>query len=323
MKHLMAIIATFILAVGLLAGCNGQQQPAKSQQLILATGGVGGTYHPYGIALANLFNGKIANINVIPQNTGASIENLRLVNKKDAELAIAQNDMLDYAYGGREMFKDRLPNIRAIATLYPEVIQIVVRADSDINTFGDIKGKKFGVGPPGSGTEVNFRQLLDSSGFDYKALAPAYVSFAQGADQFKAKLIDGFIVTAGTPNPAIANLGAGAEPAIRIIGLPEGMIARLTQKYSFLTPYTIQPNTYRGQTEPVKTLAVQATLITNSEVSDDVIYIITKTLFESRGELAQTNDKGKELSLETALAGISVPLHPGAAKYYREKGLIK
>lgn len=321
MKHLLAAISAFILVISPLAGCGSQQQPARPQQMIMATGGVGGTYHPYGTAMAKLFNAKIANLNVTPQTTGASIENLRLVNKKDVELAIVQNDMLEYAFSGREMFKDKLTNIRAIATLYPEIIQIVVRADGDISSFADIKGKKFGVGPPGSGTEVNFRQLIDISGFNYKAMAPAYISFAQGAEQFRDKLIDGFIVTAGIPNPAIAE--AGAVTPVRIIGLSDYMIVRLTQKYPFFTPYTIPPNTYQGQTEAVKTLAVQATLIANSQVSDDVIYQITKTLFDNQAELAQTNDKGKELSLKTALAGISVPLHPGAAKYYREKGIIK
>jgi TRAP transporter TAXI family solute receptor len=319
-KNLLAIIFIVILATGVLAGCGEKQQPAKPQQLILATGGVGGTYHPYGVALAKLLNGKIANISITPQATGASLENLRLVNRKDAQLAIVQSDLLHYAQGGREMFKDKLSNIRAIATLYPEAIQLVVRPDSGINTFVDIKGKKFGVGPPGSGTEANFRQLIGISGFDYKALVPAYVSFDQGAEQFRDNLIDGFIVTAGVPNPAIASLG---PDNIRVIGLSEEMIANLTLKYPFLTPYTIRPNTYQGQPVAVRTLAVQATLVASSEVSADIIYEITKNLFENRAELAQAIDKGQELSPETALVGIATSLHSGAARYYRERGLIK
>lgn len=319
MRKLLAMLLALALTVGLVAGCGGGQQPAKRTELIMATGGTGGTYHPYGTAMAKLVSGKIANINIAVQATGASIENLRLVNKKDADLAIVQNDTLDYAYNGREMFKDKLTKVRTIAILYPEIIQIAVRADGGIKTFADIKGKKFGVGQPGSGTEANFRQLLDVHGFEYKALAPVYFSFAEGADKFRDNLIDGFIVTAGIPNPAIVALEGSM--AVRIIGFSDEVIARLLGNYPFLTRYEIPANTYRGQREPVKTVAVQATLIANADLGDDIVYNITKTLFENQAELAQAHPKGKELSLQSAVSGVSVPLHPGAEKYYREKGI--
>lgn len=320
MKRILGIILVLALAAGAVAGCgNGGRQAATPRHLILATGRAGGTYYPYGTAIAKVFNSKIANMDVIVQETGASVENLRLVSKGEADLAIVQSDMLDYAFAGREMFKDKLPNIRAVAILYPEIIQVVVRADSDIRSFADIKGKRFGVGAPGSGTEANFRQLLEVHGFDYKAMSPGYFSFAEGADQLRDGLVDGFIVNAGIPNPAIADLGAD----IRIIGFPDEVIAKVMGKYPFFTVYTIPPHTYRGQNEPVKTLAVQATLIANADLGDEIVYNITKTLFEYREELAREHPKGRELSLESAVKGLSAPLHPGAERYYREKGLIK
>ncbi len=324
MRKVLAIVAVTVLVAGLFTGCGGAQKataPTKPTRMILATGGTAGTYHPYGGDLAQIFNSKIPNTNVTAQVSGASIENLRLVNKKEAELAIVQNDTMDYAYNGKEMFKDKLSNVRGIAILYPEIIQVVVRSDSGINHFGGLRGKKVGVGAPGSGTEANFRQLMDVCGLDYRSLSPAYLSFAESADQFKEKNIDGFIVTAGIPNSAINDISA--QHSVKILAFPDDMIAKLGQKYPFLTPYTIPANTYKNQAEPVKTVAVQATLIVNAEVRDDVVYNLTKALFENQAELAKANIKGKELNLQAAVKGMSIPLHPGAEKYFKEKGVIK
>lgn len=324
MRKVLAIMVALMLVAGVIAGCGGdnkQAAPAKPTQMILATGGTAGTYYPFGGAMAQIFNSKIPNMNVTALATGASIENLRLVNKKEAELAIVQNDIMDYAFNGKEMFKDKLPNVRGIAILYPEIIQVVVRSGSGINNIGDLKGKKVSVGAPGSGTEANFRQLIDACGFNYQAMSPTYLSFADSADQFKDKLIDGFIVTAGIPNSAVMDISA--QYSVKILAISEDMVAKLSQKHPFLTPFTIPAGIYKNQTEPIKTVAVQATLIVSSEVEDDVVYNITKALFENQADLAKANAKGKELSLQAAVKGMSVPLHPGAEKYYKEKGIIK
>lgn len=326
MKKALAFLVVVVMVAGLIAGCGGgvKEQPkpaAKPTQMILATGGTAGTYYPFGGGMAQIFNTKIPNMNVTAQATGASIENLRLVNKKEAEMAIVQNDTMDYAFNGKEMFKEKLPNVRGIAILYPEIIQVVVRADSGIDNIGQLKGKKVGVGAPGSGTEANFRQLIDVYGLDYKSMSPAYLSFAESSDQFKDKLIDGFIVTAGIPNSAIMDISA--QHSVKILAIPDDMIAKLIQKYPFLTPFTIPANTYKNQAQPVKTVAVQATLIVSSEVKEDVVYNITKALFDNQPDLAKVHAKGKELSLENAVKGMSIPFHPGAAKYFKEKGVLK
>lgn len=325
MKKLFVIMVVVTMLAGILAGCGGSTStpaaPQKATQMILATGGTAGTYYPFGGAMAQVFNSKAPNVNVTAQSTGASVENLRLVNKKEAELAIVQSDMMDYAYNGKEAFKEKLTKITGIAILYPEIIQIVVRADSGINSIADLKGKKVGVGAPGSGTEANFRQLIDIYGLDYKQLEPLYLSFSESADQFKDKHIDAFIIVAGIPNSAIQDIGS--QHNIKILPISDDMIAKVSQKYPFLAAAVIPANTYKGQTEAVKTVAVQATLIASAEVKDDVIYNITKALFENQADLAKAHAKGKELSLEKATKGMSIPLHPGAAKYYKEKGIIK
>jgi len=312
----LALVSVFILSVA-LTGC----APQKTN-LILATGGTSGTYYPFGGSMAQIFNSKIVNMNVTAQATGASVENLKLIGKKEAELAIVQNDMVDYAYNGTETFKDgKVENVRVVANLYPEVIQIVASADSGINTLLDIKGKKFSVGAPGSGVEANARQLLDVMGMSYSDFSANYLSFSESADSLKDNHIDGFVFVSGVPNAAIQDTATTSN--LKFVSVPDDVIAKLTEKYPFFTEHVIPAGTYKGQDADVKTIAVKATLVVGAEVSEDVVYKLTKALFENQSELAQAHAKGKELSLENAVKGVSVPFHKGAEKYYKEVGAIK
>lgn len=316
-KYIVLALAMVLVLSIALTGCTTQKT-----NLILATGGTSGTYYPYGGAIAQIYNTKIENMNVTAQATGASVENLKLIGKKEAELAIVQNDMTDYAYNGMETFKDgKIENVRAIATLYPEVIQIVASVDSGINTVADIKGKKFSVGAPGSGVEANARQILDVLGMTYDDFTANYLSFSESSDSYKDKHIDGFLFTSGIPNAAIQDITATSE--LKFVSIPDDIVKNLTEKYPFFTEYIIPAGTYKGQTADVKTVAVNATLIVGSEVSEKVVYDLTKALFENQAELATAHAKGQLLNIESAVKGISVPFHPGAEKYYKEKGVIK
>ena len=316
-KYIVLALALVLVLSVSFTGC----APQKTN-LILATGGTSGTYYPFGGSMAQIFNTKIDNMNVTAQATGASVENLKLISKKEAELAIVQNDMTDYAYVGTEAFKDaKVENVRVIANLYPEVIQIVASADSEINTLADIKGKKFSVGAPGSGVEANARQLLDVLGMTYDDFSANYLSFSESADSLKDNHIDGFMFVSGVPNAAIQD--TATTSSLKFVSIPDDMINSLTTKYPFLTESTIPAGTYKGQDADVKTVAVKATLIVGSEVSEKVVYDLTKALFENQPELATAHAKGAELSLESAVKGVSVPFHPGAEKYYKEVGAIK
>jgi TRAP transporter TAXI family solute receptor len=271
--------------------------------------------------MAKIWNSKIPGMNVTAQATGASAENVRLVNKKEAELALVQSDTIDFAYHAKEAFKEPLKKMSAIAILYPEIIQVVVGGDSKIKSFTDLKGMKIGVGAPGSGTEANFRQLCDVYGIKKEEVKAQFLSFAESAEQFKDRHIDAFIVTAGIPNAAIMDVAV--MQSIRILSLPDDKIAQLTKKYPFLSSTVIPANTYKNQSADVKTIAVSAVLIASSELPENVVYNLTKVLFDNQAELATTHAKGKELNLKTAARGVSIPFHPGAVKYYKEKGTMK
>lgn len=310
----------FIMACFMVAGL-ASTAAAADIKMVLATGGTAGTYYPFGGGMAKIWNSKIPGMNMTAQATGASVENVRLVNRGEAELAIVQSDTIDFAFNAKEAFKEKLTKMAVLAVLYPEVIQVVVRGDSKIDSFDDLKGMKVGVGAPGSGTEANFRQLSDGYGLKKEDTKAQYLSFSESAEQFKDKHIDAFIVTAGIPNAAIMDIGS--QHSIRIINISDEKAALITKKYPFLSPFTVPANTYKNQASPVKTMAVNAVLIASTDVKTDVAYNIVKSLFENQSELAATHAKGKELSLKNASTGVSIPFHPGAVKYYKEKGLMK
>ncbi len=316
MRKLLAVTLLCIFVIGGFAMAH-----AAEVKMVLATGGTAGTYYPFGGAMAKIWNSKIPGMNVTAQTTGASAENVRLVSKKEAELALVQSDTLDFAFNAKEAFKEKITNMMAVAVLYPEVIQVVVRADSPAKDFAGLKGMKVGVGAPGSGTEANFRQLCDAYGISKDDVKAQFLSFSESAEQFKDKHIDAFIVTAGIPNAAIMDISTQNE--IRILNVTGEPLKKLVAKYPFLSAVTIPANTYKGLTTETNTVAVNAVLIANSDIKEDVVYNLTKALFENQAELASAHAKGKELNLQSAVKGVSIPFHPGAEKYYKEKGLMK
>jgi len=315
MKKLFSACVAVLFVVGAVLSVQ------AADNLVLATGGTAGTYYPFGGAMAKIWNSKIKDMNVTAQTSGASGENVRLINKKEVELALVQSDTLDFAFGAKEAFKEPLKGMSVIATLYPEIVQVVVRADSPMKTFGDLKGKKVGVGAPGSGTEANFRQLMDAYGMKKEDVNGQYLSFSESAEAFKDKHIDAFIVTAGIPNSAIMDISTQNE--VRILTIPADVTAKMIQKYPFLAAVKVPANTYKGLTADVPTVAVNAVLIAGNQLKDDMVYNLTKALFENQAELASAHAKGKELDIKYAVQGVSIPFHPGAVKYYKEKGLMK
>ncbi len=315
MKRVFGVCVAVLFLMGAVATVY------AADNLVLATGGTAGTYYPFGGAMAKIWNSKIKDMNVTAQTSGASAENVRLVNKKEVELALVQSDTLDFAFNATEAFKEPLRAMNAIAVLYPEVIQVVVGAASPIKSIADLKGKKVGVGAPGSGTEANFRQLLDAYGMKKEDVNAQFLSFSESAEAYKDKHIDAFIVTAGIPNAGIMDVATQNE--IRILNIPADVAAKLTQKYPFLATVKVPANTYKGQTAEVSTVAVNAVLIVGSSLKEAMVYNLTKALFENQADLAAAHAKGKELNMKTAVTGVSIPFHPGAVKYYKEKGLMK
>lgn len=285
----------------------------------LATGGTAGTYYALGGDIAALWMAKIPDLDVTAQSTGGSKANIILINDGDAELATVQNDVMAYAYAGNEFFDNQvIDSFQAIGYLYPELVQIVVAADSDIHTIADLKGKQVSIGAVGSGVFFNAVQILGNAGLGLEDIVPHYLSFDESATSFQNKQIDAFFITAGLPNTAIVEVANKTD--VRLIGLDEADMAKLTEQYAYYVPVTVPAGTYNGMAEDVTVPAVGAVLICSKDLSEDLVYSLTKTLYEDTAELSHA--KKAEISAESGVKGIPVPFHPGAEKYFKEKGLI-
>lgn len=293
---------------------------AETKRLTLATGGTSGVYFPLGGAIGQVLTTKSNNaLAVTSQATGASGENMRLVQSKDVDFAIVQNDVADAAYTGTAPFRAALGDVRAIARLYPEYLHIVASKESGVKKIEDFKGKKVSVGARGSGNEVNCRQLFGYFGLDYKNVEPIFLPYGETADQFKDRQLDGFVFTIGTPNPAIQDITTAQD--VVFIPLEGAKADEIVAKFPFLVKDAIPAKVYKGQENPVPTLSVQAILVAHKDMPDDVAYILTKTLFENIADVAKAHNKGSEISLQHAADGVTIPFHPGAAKYLTEKGM--
>ena len=315
-KMLTAVTSVLALAV-IFSGCS---KANAKKDYIIATGGTSGTYYPFGGAIANIWNTKVSGMNVTAQATGASAENLRLINKGEAEFGTVQNDVMDYAYNGTDMFAgEKLENIMTIGTLYPEVVQIAVSAKSEIKSVSDFKGKRISVGDAGSGVEFNAKQILEGYGLSFDDIKKSNLSFKDSAEGIQNGTLDGCFITAGVPNSALQELAFSA--GLVLVPVDGEVAKKICEKYGYYTLTTIPGGTYKGTEEDISALAIKATLAVSSKLDEQTVYEMTKALFENLDVLAQSHAKGKEVSAASAITGVSVPFHPGALKYYKEIGL--
>ena len=319
MKKVFNASLALLAAALIFSACTKSNANAK-KDYILATGGTSGTYYPFGGAIANIWNTKIANMNVTAQATGASAENLRLINKGEAEFGTVQNDVMDYAYHGTDMFAgEKLSNIMTIGTMYPEVVQIAVSEKSGIKSVADFKGKRISVGDAGSGVEFNAKQILEGYGLTFDDIKKSNLSFKESAEGIQNGTLDGCFITAGVPNSALQELAFTA--GLVLIPIDKDAADVICDKYGFYTYTTIPGGTYKGTDTDTPALAIKATLAVSSKLDEETVYEMTKALFENLDELARGHAKGKEVTAASAITGVSVPFHPGAKKYYNEIGL--
>ena len=295
---------------------------AQAQSFInILTGGTSGVYYPLGVAIGKIYSDRIANVKTQVQATKASVENLILLQQGRGELAFALGDSLKAAWEGEEEagFKSKLDKLRTIGAIYPNYIQIVATSDSGIKTLADLKGKSLSVGAPRSGTELNSRAILAAAGMTYKNIGKVeYLPFAESVDLMKNRQLNATLQSAGLGVASLKDLSTSTE--ITVVSVPKAVVDKIGPPF---VAATIPANTYAGQDKDVPTAAVVNYLVTSSAVSDDLAYQMTKLIFESLPELVNAHAAGKEIKLDAAAAGSPVPLHPGAIRYYREKGVMK
>ena len=291
---------------------------AAPTYMSIATGGTTGTYYAVGGAVT-----KGGKIQCTAETGNASVANVNLIATKGIEIAFVQNDITYWAYNGELMFQGKpLKNIRAVASLYPEHIQVVVAKDAGIKSIADLKGKRVGVGAPGSGVEGDVQAIFKVAGLTYKDLKKAdFLDFAATTSRFKDNQIDAGFVVAGYPTASIMDLTTTKD--VDLLSFDDAFLAKLHKVYPYFVASTIPANTYKGIDKVTKTPAVMAILITNDAVPADQVYEFLTAMFDNLKDIAAVHAKGKEITLKGALDGLTAPLHPGAEKFYKEKGLIK
>jgi TRAP transporter TAXI family solute receptor len=309
MKKSIALILILLAATTLAFG--------QQRFVTLATGGTAGTYFPLGGALAEIWNKNIPNLNANATVTGASLANVAMLSKGEVDVIFVQNDGAYYALNGVELFKDKkYADIRGMAALYNETVQLVALADSGIKTLADLRGKRVSVGAAGSGVEINARQVLEAAGLTYNDIKVQYLSFAESASNLKDGNIDAAFNTAGAPTAAIQDLSASKK--IVLVPIDGAIAASLMKKWAFYTPEKISGKTYMGVDADVMTVSVKSMLAVSAKTDPQLVYDMLKAMYANGDRLAASHKKGADIKLATALDGMSIPLHPGAERFFKE-----
>jgi uncharacterized protein len=295
--------------------------PVQAETFInILTGGTSGVYYPLGVALSQIYTDNIAESRPSVQSTKASVENLNLLQEGKGEIAFTLGDSLALAVAGNEEagFAAPLDKLRTVAAIYPNFVQIVASEESGIKALADLKGKRLSVGAPASGTELNARAILAAAGMSYDDLGQVeYLPFAESVELMKNRQLDATLQSAGLGVASIRDL-ASSVPIV-VVPIPVNVVGVAGAPYM---EATIPAGTYEGQDADVETAAVQNYLVTHSDVPDDIVYAMTKTLFENLDDMAAAHAAAKDIALEHAAANPPAPMHPGAERYFKEAGAL-
>jgi TRAP transporter TAXI family solute receptor len=311
-------MAAFVAASALACRDAPSPQPLS---LTIATGGTGGVYYPLGDMLARRLSTQIPGVRASALATVASVFNMQAVEEGRLDLAFTQGDVgyLAYATGTSALPRPH-GNLRGIAVLYENSVQIVTRADSGIRRLADLKGKRVGVGAAGSGTEIAARIILEASGLQYDEVVADDLGFAETAAQLQDRTLDAGFLFASFPVAALT--GAAATMRLRLVPVEPEVVARIREAYPFFRPVTIPPSTYRGQDAAVPTIGVDNLLVCRAGLADDLVHQITRVFMDSLPALMGVHVAAGGIDPDQAPA-TPIPLHPGAARYYRELELVR
>ncbi len=332
LKHVLVILAV----MGLIFGVS----PVQAQQMKffrIGTGGTGGTYYPIGGLLAHCISNPpgsrpceqggscgVPGLVAIAQSANGSVANINAIKSGVLESGFSQSDVAYWAYTGTGIFdgKGKVEALRALANLYPETIQLVARKGAGIKSVKDLKGKRISMDEPGSGTLVDARIILEAYGLTEKDVKVDYIKPTPAIDKIKDNQLDAFFIVAGFPTGSVVELTSSVGADLIPINGPEA--DAIIKKYGFFAKDVIPEGTYEGVGR-TESISVGAQWLVSAKVDADLVYEITKALWNknTRKLLDKGHAKGKMITLETALDGIGIPLHPGAERFYKEAGLLK
>ena len=320
-KRSLIRFATGALAAGALmvVGAAVAQQKAIS----IATGGTGGVYYPIGGGLANLLSKAIPGVQATAEVTGGSVDNLKLINTGQSELAFTMADAALDAANGQDKFKGTKVPVRTLMVLYPNQMHVVTIESTGIKTMADLKGKRVSTGSPGSATEVMAFRVIEAAGLDKdKDMKRERLGVAESVNAIKDGKIDAFFWVGGLPTAAVTDLGATPGVKIKLIDHAD-VVGKMNEKYGNLyAASTIKTGIYPGQTADNKNTVVWNILVANASMPDDMAYKIVQTIVDHKADLVAVHQEAKSFSIENQIKSNSpIEWHPGALKYFAEKGV--
>ncbi|WP_449415476.1 TAXI family TRAP transporter solute-binding subunit [Ochrobactrum teleogrylli] len=320
--------AAFAVVAGMVAVGTGiafAQTPAFFR---IGTGGTAGTYYPIGGLIANAISGAgdkgVPGLVATAVSSNGSVANINAIQSGSLESGFTQSDVAYWAHTGTGLYdgKGNVEDLRLIATLYPETIHLVARKDAGIKSVADLKGKRVSIDEPGSGTIVDARIVLEAYGLSESDVKAEHLKPGPAGERLKDGALDAYFFVGGYPTGAISELAT--SNGISLVPISGLEAEKIREKYTFFSQDTVPADTYKdvGQTE---TLAVAAQWVTSAKQPDELVYNITKTLFNdaSRQALDAGHAKGKLIKLDTATTSLGIPLHPGAERFYKEAGVLK
>lgn len=333
MRFSPRVCAVFL---GVALGAAGLSQAQDIRFFRIGTGSTAGANFPIGGLIASALSNPpgsrdcdrggscgVPGMIAVAQATQGSVENAKEVGLGQLDAGIVQADIAAMAYRGRGDFtgKNRLPALRALASLYPETLQIVVRRDSAITNLAGLKGKRISLDTPASGTQVAARAVLNHAGIKIADIKPVYIDLGAATDQMRDGKIDAFFYMGGNPAPAIAQLAEVLD--LRLLPVSADLIERMRKTDPYYRVAMVAADTYKGIAE-TETLSVHALLVVNEKLPDDLAYSILRSLWHRTARVLFNggHPQGKLIRQETAMEGITIPLHPGAERYYAEAGLL-
>jgi len=315
-KVLIVMAAAALAAAWTVSG-PAEAAPAK-KKMTIGTASIGGVFYPVGSGIANLINKYVPGVEVRVEVTGGAVENPRLVGSGETDLGITNANVGYFAEKGQKPYPRALP-VRAIAYMYPSVLHMFTRADLPVRTLGDLKGRRAAAGPAGGGTMDYLRALIPAMGMNLNDFKLSFISYNDGALALQDGNVEANFVLAGMPTAAIMELST--RTPIRFLELKESFIQEFVKKYPYYTRVEIPASLYKTKEAGV-TVGVGNLLIANAKMSEEVAYRITAALFDHIDEFRKAHPSTKVVDLKLA-PNTGMTLHPGAARYYREKGVLK
>lgn len=322
MRRFLKLMVLSVFALALVA-CqppgggegNGGEGGGEDLFVTIATGGQSGVYYPVGGALASLYDEELGATTTV-EATGASVDNVNLLDDGRAEMALLQADVAAQAQEGEGSFEEPVESFSAVASLYPQFVQVITVEGTGIETMEDLAGQRVSVGAPNSGVELNARAVTEAFGLTYEDFSPQYLSYSETIEAMRNGNVDAGFFTSGLPNPSVTDLSTTDD--VRVVPLEGEGLATLQDETTYYEEGVVEAGTYDNE-EDVTTATFANLLAVSDDLDEETVYELTSTMWENIESIQQTNASAEQITPETAQDSLPIDLHPGAERYYSEQ----